>query len=216
MTKYIDQAPTALLIKSSLAELATSVVLEMQDAPDQWQTPLSREAVARMHASYEIHHEADDTYHAEREAVGHTAQYQPDLAADYVFAFSTPDHEENPGECSPSDWVSAAEEVFSAAMTSGNDVELELGDGNSIYIDSHEAGRLLHSKQICHLDKFVSSLELFTDFMKELYGKDAGNILDSDVAEDESEGDSLEEAYNKNKRVTGRTAVVNRIRGGKV
>ena len=220
MTKYIDQAPTATLIKESLAEMATAVVLEMRDAPDQMVAPLSRDDVARIHASYEIHHEADDTYHAEREAVGRTSEYQPDLAADYVFSFSAPDHEENPGSCTPSDWVSAAEEVLSAAVTSGNDVELELGDGNSIYIDSHEAARLIHSKKIGQMDKFVDSLELFTDFMKELYGKDAGQILEPDSTysedEDEDEDESLEEAYNKNKRVTGRTAVVNRIRGGKV
>lgn len=229
--KYINSIKTREAIREGLNDKAAAVIAEMQDAPDQQVFGLTRDQVAKLHASYEVRQDHDDTYvnddyNRDVEGAMRASKYPPEVKSDYLP--DDPDALDNPNQIQPAglmaydfdfeqpvgsddedsdeNWSgldnpfheSVSEEEIDSTSPSilkqvllhaahiGEDVELVLGDGASIFLDPVSIGHMIHSKSLDKLTTAVHSIDTFGSYLKDIFGGDAGSIIDSDYVDTDS------------------------------
>jgi len=88
--KFINSIATRDAIHEELTELATQAIIgEMEDAPDQQVYGLTRDQMARMHASYEMRHDSDSDYPVQPEersieGAQRASKYPPESTSDFL------------------------------------------------------------------------------------------------------------------------------------
>lgn len=128
---------------------------------------------------------------------------------------------------------SDSKSVFDHTSATGTDVQLDLADGNFVYLDPHTSAHIKSKDCIDDMHKSMGSLEDFQAFLDKAYEKTPsvghapvikpGTVDDYDHVQESSIYAALTEAamaaaqqYNPNFKAAGRLAIVNRVRGGDV
>lgn len=198
-------------VLSKAPEVVGTSLREMEDAPDQQISPLTREQVKRMLFTYEMRSptEFHDNFVRERSIEGsrRVTPYTPDESLDYMAAVDTTNADQiNPGKQEPWEFVidptpigyekpeveelddtyrlSGMDKVVEStdvlgsdpsinmlmvamtyAVESGDDIKLELEDGNDVYLDSTEVAKLLKSGFVHQLKHAMIDINTFASFV---------------------------------------------------
>ena len=153
------------------------IINEMEDAPDQQRPHLTRDEVARMLAQYEQGN--DPAWPTERcpSGVWRTNRFQPDLTTDFSTENNDEgvdgwdyDIEEGVNEDANEDadhenLESPSEDpltvLVNKAIHNGADLEVTLGDGNTIVLDPHTLQGISNAGLLSDFHRYISDIETF-------------------------------------------------------
>lgn len=208
---------------------------EMEDAPDQKVRAMSREEVARMLSQYEQRSDPDWKNERCEDGIERVNKYSADLGADYVPADNLPKDEwtyeiqvkngvaeDVAGDITGNTPKTDLTDLFDKAIHGGDDIEVELGDGNTIMLDPHTCQIVKNNGLLANFQGAIGSLESFAAAIgHEIHDDSSDSIAESVVASLYQRAlgaiEAISEAeINKHHKKFGKLGIVDRVRGGKI